>query len=40
MLDFAKNLIMYKFRYNIDAQLKESKLLDQINKQIKLTNFF
>ncbi|MBI2148651.1 hypothetical protein HYU23_03145 [Candidatus Woesearchaeota archaeon] len=40
MLDFAKSIIMKRFNYNIDAQLKNSKMLDKLNKQIKLSNFF
>ncbi len=39
MIDFARNLIFRKFGYNIDNQLKESKLLNNINKQMKLGNF-
>ena len=39
MLDFARDLILRKFGYNIDNQLKESKLLNNLNKQTKLSNF-
>lgn len=39
MLDFARNLILRKFGYNIDNQLINSKLLNNINKQTKLSNF-
>ncbi len=39
MLESARMIIMNKFKYNISCQLKESRLLDKINKQIKLTSF-
>lgn len=40
MLDFTRNIILRKFGYNIDNQLKDSKILNSINKQIKLSNYF
>ena len=40
MLNFARKLILNKFNYDINNQLRESKLLDKLNKQIKLSNFF
>ncbi len=40
MLDFARNLILRNLGYDIDNQLRESRLLENINKQVKLTNFF
>ena len=39
MLDFARELIFKKLKYDINMQLKESKLLDKLNKQVKLTSF-
>ncbi len=40
MLDFTRNLIFRKFGYNINNQLKDSKILNSINKQMKLSNYF
>ena len=39
MLTYAKNLVKKKFGYDLDKLLKESKLLNNINKQSKLTEF-
>jgi len=40
MLDFARNLVLTKLRYDINAQLKNSILLNKFNSQTKLNNFF
>lgn len=40
MLDFGKNLIMKKFGYDINVQLRKSIILRELNKQVKLSSFF
>ena len=40
MLDFARNLVLTRLRYDINAQLKSSILLSKFNSQTKLNNFF
>lgn len=39
ILDFARNLILRKFGYDINVQLRESKLLNKFDKQTKLFQF-
>ena len=40
MLKYAKDLVMKKFKYNMDMTLKTSKVYDHINKQRTLKDFF
>ncbi len=39
MLDFGRSLVLKRLNYDINAQLKNSILLNNINKQTKLFNF-
>ena len=39
MLNFGRNLVLNKLRYNIDNQLVESKILNDFNTQMKLSQF-
>jgi len=40
MLDFGRKIIMDKFRYDINCQLRESRILTRLRNQTKLNSFF